>query len=237
MRFWKPEDIFCTRCPHCAAELEFWKDEPFLFCRACGSEIRNPRINLGCAKWCKFAQECLGRLLDDPDVVLPVYERVLAAVRGTFGADLRRIEHARRVLECADLLLAQEGGSPLVVKCAALLHDIGIAEAERVTGSQEGHGERGVPLARAILREAGVAADEAERICAIVRAHHDGRIEPSVEFNVVWDADALVNFPDLHPQVDTAGAAAAIERCFRTGTGRRLALERYGHGTRAGGQG
>ena len=28
MRYWKPEDIFTAPCPHCGAEIEFWKDEP-----------------------------------------------------------------------------------------------------------------------------------------------------------------------------------------------------------------
>jgi Zn finger protein HypA/HybF involved in hydrogenase expression len=61
MRSWKPEDIFDVKCPFCGAEIEFWKDEPALTCRQCAREVRNPRIDLGCAKWCKAARECLGQ--------------------------------------------------------------------------------------------------------------------------------------------------------------------------------
>ena len=32
MRYWKPEDIFTVACPHCGAEIEFWKDEPVRQC-------------------------------------------------------------------------------------------------------------------------------------------------------------------------------------------------------------
>ena len=57
---WRFEDIFEVRCPGCRAVVEFWKDEPALVCRNCGGEVRNPRMDLGCAKWCKYADKCLG---------------------------------------------------------------------------------------------------------------------------------------------------------------------------------
>ena len=38
MRFWKPGDIFTVKCRSCGNEIEFWKDEPFLYCRKCGRE-------------------------------------------------------------------------------------------------------------------------------------------------------------------------------------------------------
>ena len=60
MRYWKPEDIFTVDCPHCHGEIEFWKDEPFRFCPSCRKEVRNPKQDLACAKWCKYARECLG---------------------------------------------------------------------------------------------------------------------------------------------------------------------------------
>jgi hypothetical protein len=59
---WKPEDIYPVTCPHCAHEMEFWKDEPLLFCPACHQEVRNPKLDLGCAAWCRFAADCLGQL-------------------------------------------------------------------------------------------------------------------------------------------------------------------------------
>lgn len=60
MRYWKPDDIFYVVCPHCSEKIEFWKDEPMRVCKNCSQEVRNPRIDLGCAKWCKFADQCLG---------------------------------------------------------------------------------------------------------------------------------------------------------------------------------
>mgnify|MGYP006304185741 FL=1 len=68
MRNWKPEDIFEVQCPNCSTVIEFWKDEPVRFCRGCGMEVRNPRIDLGCAEWCPSANECLGREVKKPDL-------------------------------------------------------------------------------------------------------------------------------------------------------------------------
>ncbi len=66
MQYWTPEDIFDVRCPYCGTSIEFWKDEPMRLCRTCQKEIRNPRIDLGCAKWCKFGDQCLGHPPTEP---------------------------------------------------------------------------------------------------------------------------------------------------------------------------
>ena len=49
----------------CKNSIEFWKDEPILFCPGCKKEVRNPRLDLACAEWCKFADECLGILPEE----------------------------------------------------------------------------------------------------------------------------------------------------------------------------
>lgn len=58
---WRPEDIAYAVCPSCGSEIEIWKDEPFRMCPGCQREVRNPRIDLGCAKWCASADQCLER--------------------------------------------------------------------------------------------------------------------------------------------------------------------------------
>jgi len=59
-RFWKPDDIFDVKCPGCGQTVEFFKDEPKLKCRECGQTVINPKIDLGCAQWCRYAEQCLG---------------------------------------------------------------------------------------------------------------------------------------------------------------------------------
>lgn len=65
-RYWKPGDIFDVLCPHCGAMIEFWKDEPLLSCPSCKKSVRNPKIDPGCAAWCKYADDCLGKLPGEP---------------------------------------------------------------------------------------------------------------------------------------------------------------------------
>jgi len=61
-RFWKPDDVFGIKCPQCDRMLEFFKDEPKLNCHNCGQPVKNPRIDPGCAEWCKYAENCPGML-------------------------------------------------------------------------------------------------------------------------------------------------------------------------------
>ena len=68
MRYWKPEDIFTVACPHCRAEIEFWKDEPVRQCSSCRKEVRNPKVDQGCAEWCKHGSECFESISENPDL-------------------------------------------------------------------------------------------------------------------------------------------------------------------------
>lgn len=67
MRYWTPDAIHEMRCPHCGAEIEIWKDEPVRVCRACRKRVRNPYLDMGCAEWCHYAEECLGALEEDAE--------------------------------------------------------------------------------------------------------------------------------------------------------------------------
>jgi len=57
--FWDADAIFETRCPSCGQSVEFFKDESMRRCRGCGRKILNPRTDLGCASYCRFADQCL----------------------------------------------------------------------------------------------------------------------------------------------------------------------------------
>lgn len=67
MRYWRPEDICTVACPHCGVEIEFWKDEPVRQCSGCRKEVRNPKLDSGCADWCRQASKCLGKSAEAAD--------------------------------------------------------------------------------------------------------------------------------------------------------------------------
>ena len=58
-RFWRPGDIYTIVCPYCGAGVEFFKDDRSRRCTSCGVRFKNPRLDLGCAKWCAYARECV----------------------------------------------------------------------------------------------------------------------------------------------------------------------------------
>ncbi len=55
MRYWKPGAIFDVKCPDCGAAVEFFKDDVTRRCEACGHKFTNPKLDLGCLSYCKYA--------------------------------------------------------------------------------------------------------------------------------------------------------------------------------------
>ncbi len=222
-RFWKPEDIFEVQCPGCGQSVEFFKDEPKLKCRKCGSMIVNPKIDLGCAEWCQYAEQCIGITVKNISIIR---DKLIDEMKKVFGQDQKRIEHALAVLEYAEKMQVEEGGDPLVVKAAAILHDIGIHEAERKYGSSAGNYQEieGPIIARGILAKYELDKETVEHICKIIANHHSGKGIDTVEFRCVWDADWLVNISEDLKDASKEQIQETIDKVFKTNTGRRIAV-------------
>jgi len=225
-RFWKPGDIFEVGCPECGAKVEFWKDEPAVKCPKCKNQITNPKLDMGCAEWCQYAKECLGVTGKDSKILC---NSLIEEMRKVFGDDQKRISHALNVLKYASEIQLAEGGDPLVVKAAAILHDIAILEAEKKHGSAAGnfHQIEGPPIAKAILEKHGVEAELVEHICKIIANHHDAGDIDTLEFQIIRDADQLVNIPEEFGDADKGKLKNIIERTFKTDKGRQLATELF----------
>lgn len=224
--FWKPEDIYDVPCPVCDEPVEFFKSDPRRPCPNCGYVFRNPRIELGCAQWCIHAEECIGILPEKAGAIIergPLAMHLIAAVKEEFGRDYCRIAHALRVHDYAHEILGSEGGDPRVVTAAALLHDIGIQEAERRHGSAAAEFQEleGPPIARRILDGLGLDERTIEHVCRIVGSHHSGGDIDTPEFRAVWDADLLVNAEDAAREAEDGRPPAGLP--FRTKTGREKA--------------
>lgn len=224
-RFWRPEDVSERPCPACGHGIEFFKDEPRRRCPACGTTAPNPNFDAGCARWCRFAESCLGSAaIEQQDAAL--CDALVEEMRQVFGDDARRIRHALAVLDWAERILREgEEADPLVVKAAAVLHDIGIHAAEAKHGSAAARYQEieGPPIARAILRRHGVDAERIDHVSRIIAGHHTARDIDTPEFRLIWDADHLVNFQDDGLPEGGEGREALIDRVFRTDAGRRLA--------------
>lgn len=152
-----------------------------------------------------------------------------AAMKAYFGSDQRRIDHALRVTGFAEELLKSEKGDRLVVVATALLHDIGIREAERKYGSSAGNlqEQEGPPVAREILTGLGLTEDVISEVCAIIASHHSPGEVDTDNFRIIWDADWLVNLGDEFDLTDSDKTRGMIDKIFQTVSGKTLVEKIY----------
>lgn len=57
-RYWKGKDIFEIKCPNCNETIEFFKDDTNRRCTKCNEKFFNPKKDLGCFEYCKYADKC-----------------------------------------------------------------------------------------------------------------------------------------------------------------------------------
>ena len=86
-RFWKPDDIFVAKCPKCEAEIEFFKDDARRRCAWCGHMFYNPKIELGCAEWCQYAEKCVPDLVKAKKAAQNFKELLSEMVKSQLTAD------------------------------------------------------------------------------------------------------------------------------------------------------
>lgn len=156
-----------------------------------------------------------------------------------FGSDKRRIHHAMKVFgfSCALWSKAAEAQSlssddprreSLLI--AAILHDIGIPEAERVYGSSEGRYQEieGPPIAETMLRELGADEDLIRRVSFLIGHHHTYAAIDDLDFRILVEADLFVNLEEEKlPRenivkardrfMSTHGAAELLEKYLLSG--------------------
>ena len=153
-------------------------------------------------------------------------QHLIDEMRAVFAGDPGRVSHALDVLRYSeDILAAQDGACDQTVRAAAILHDIGIAEAERKYGSSTGRYQEaeGPPIARVILAHRGVEPAVIDHVCEIIANHHSDAGIDTPEFRIVWDADWLVNMPEAHDTSDKAAMSKFVRRVFKTERGLQIA--------------
>ncbi|NWF57717.1 MAG: HD domain-containing protein [Syntrophaceae bacterium] len=228
-RYWKPEAVYNVPCAKCGSLLEFFKDEPTRRCKKCGHKMVNPKMDFGCAAYCKYAEQCLGDL--PPELIAQkkdlLKDRVAIEMKHFFKQDFKRIGHATKVARHAEQIAKEEKGDAAIVLSAAYLHDIGIKEAESRYQSTEPkyQEELGPPIARDILTKLGATPGLIDEVCDIIGHHHHPRPEETTNFKIVYDADMIVNLEEGmgNGSRDPEKLKALIEKSFLTETGRQLA--------------
>ena len=196
-------------------------------CPVCSKTVFRPGMQ-SCLDWCKHAKECVGaeKLAQYTRMKGLLRKKALAAaMEGYFGSDFKRIKHARRTAEYAEMILTAEGDAdPNVVIAAAYLHDIGIKNAEAKHGSAEGVYQEleGPPVAREILKKLDYPENFIKEVCDIIGHHHHPGADETINFRVLYDADQLVNAEESGVDL-SGGDGKRIASGLMTKAGMKLA--------------
>jgi len=140
------------------------------------------------------------------------------------GNDAARIHHLIRVHSFARIIGKADGfdeNNQKITELAAILHDIGLHNAEKKYNSIEGKYQEleGEPVARAIMEDAHIPG-------CIVAHHHTLNAIDGMDFQAVVEADVLVNIFD-RKVVDKERIAMIEDKLFKTRKGKQLLTQMY----------
>ena len=156
--------------------------------------------------------------------------KLTAAAIAYDRGDPRRVQHLMKVYAFCRAIGQGEGldeRTQNTLDAAAVLHDIGIHEAERRHGSSGGKWQEveGPAVAEPMLREAGADEAQTARVLWLIAHHHTYDAGEDTDFRILLEADFLVNaYEDGLPR---EACESAGERVFRTETGRSFLRDMY----------
>jgi len=158
-------------------------------------------------------------------------DKAVSVMKTYFMGDEKRVNHALRVTHYAEEIfkaIDKEGADSFagsVIVLAGIFHDIGIPEAERKYNSAAApyQEKEGVPIARKLMEELDIRPDIRERVCYIVGHHHTQEKIDGLDFQIIWEADYLVNVQE--GSIKVKNVQQCLENNFQTAEGRRLFSE------------
>lgn len=111
-RYWKEDAIFEVNCPFCGHPIEFFKDDTVRRCPQCKKQAPNPKMDFGCASYCKYAEICLGELPLEliREKANLLKERLLSYLEKLLSRDF--YHHLERALQSLEEPLKNRGISP-----------------------------------------------------------------------------------------------------------------------------
>jgi len=230
-QYWNEEAIFETECPKCGHPMEFFKDDATRRCPACHEKIVNPRMDFGCASYCKFAEQCLGTL---PEEFVAKREdlfkdRVAVEMKRYLGTDFKRIGHAAKVANFAEKIGKKERANLPVVLCAAYLHHIGVKNAlEKYSSDKPEFIEKESPgVAKILMEKLGAKIELIDDIIAIVGNHGRPAETDGINLKVLYDADMLAYMSACEKKagVEDNEFSIKLDRIFMTAAGKELARQ------------
>lgn len=215
--FWKPGDIFEVSCPNCGKPVEFWKDDARRTC-TCGHRFLNPKRDIGCLEWCKYAEKCMPDMFKGENLRAFYRDRLLAAAKKALRPDDAVVGEALEVLDLAEELVSAEGGEPKVVIAATLL-------SELLRVSPAGQDDQ-TALARKILVELGTEVEVVDEVCKLIQDVFPGDEPGNLNLRILQDARTMVKLGERRALLEKSALERLIDSKLTTEAGRRVARSR-----------
>lgn len=160
-----------------------------------------------------------------------MHEKLINAAIEYDRGDPKRIQHFIKVHSFARLIGVGEGLSADAMKtleAAAILHDIGIHEGERLYGRNDGEIQQklGPDIAKRIMEAVGDYDDVKERVMYLIAHHHTYTDIDSKDLQILIEADFIVNLYEDGASMNAV--KNAYDRIFVTESGKRVLKDSFG---------
>lgn len=190
MQYWTAEAIFEVDCPECGKTVEFYKDDTTRVCSGCGHRFVNPKLDFGCAAYCKFAEQCIGTLPEEfvgsQDNLLK--DKVAVEMKRFYKTDFKQIGYLSRLANHAEKIGKEESVNLAIVLCSAYLKNIEAgASTSQIT-------------AESILRGLGAKDEMCREVCDLIESLNGSPENLSREAAALADADSLARLEDRNKQ-------------------------------------
>jgi hypothetical protein len=224
--FWKPDDIYDVKCPNCGMPVEFWKDDSKRTCD-CGHRFLNPKRDLGCLEYCKYAEDCMPEMFEGESLKALYRDRLLVAAKIVLKTENSRLERSQEVAELAEEILDGEGGQPKVVFAATILGDL-VLDSQPHGGQTASTDQGDSPSAqvRKVLAKLGTEKEVVDQVCQIIEHRINGTSSGDPNNEIVLDALTLADLVEKRALLEAAAIEKLIDKKLTTATGQRLARER-----------
>ena len=224
--FWKPDDIYDVTCPSCGAPVEFWKDDSKRSCK-CGHRFLNPKRDLGCLEYCKYAEQCMPDMFQGENLKALYRDRLLVAAKIALKPEDARLKRSQEIAEVVEEILDGESGQPKVVFAATILGDLVLnSQSQGGRGASSSQGESPVAIVTRVLADLGTEKEVIDQVCQIIENRINGTRSEDVNHRIVSDALMVADLLQKKTLLEAAAIEKLIDRKIQTETGKRLARER-----------
>jgi hypothetical protein len=146
------------------------------------------------------------------------------------GSDVKRINHLLKVYSFAHhigIMEKRDTKIQTIIDISAILHDIGIHEAERKHNSSAGNWQEieGPSVAQEIFKNFALDNAIKDRVLFLIGHHHHYNIIDEIDFQILVEADFLVNI--FEDGMDEHSIKNIKEKIFKTKSGIGLLEKLY----------